>query len=166
MLNTSAGFVIAPLIFLLTLLPASASWAGSDQAGQAKMAPLPTLTLTLSGALTAALDNNPDVHLYKERIEAAQGQVQTQLGALLPNLSSNVRQSRQTQFLGTFGLAPVRTDPFSIFDARVTGSQNVVSLSLIQRWRASRENLHIAGKPGGAERLKDVPHADEVNDFV
>ena len=108
------------------------------------MAPLPPLTLTLRGALRAALNNNPDVQLYKERIEAAQGQVQTQLGALLLNLSSNVRQSRQTQFLGTFGLAPVRTDPFSIFDARVTGSQNVVSLSLIQRWRASRENLHIA----------------------
>ncbi len=108
-----------------------------------KPAPLPTLTLTLRDALSAAVDNNPDVQLYKERIEAAQGQVQTQLGALLPNLSMNVRQTQQTQFLGTFGLSPVRTDPFNIFDTRVNASQNLLSVSLIQRWRASRERLHV-----------------------
>jgi outer membrane protein len=131
---------------MVTVLSTSdgVTWAISDQAGQAKAAPLPPLTLTLRGALAAAVDNNPDVQLYKERIEAAHGQVRTQFGTLLPNLSSNVKQSRQTMFLGTLGLAPVRTDPFSIFDARVNGSQNVVSVSLIQRWRASRENLHIA----------------------
>jgi len=110
---------------------------------QSKPAPLPTLTLTLRDALAAAVDNNPDVQLYKERIEAAQGEVQKQLGAMLPNLSSNVRQTRQTQFLGTFGLAPVATDPFSIFDARVNATQNLLSISLIQRWRASRESLHV-----------------------
>ena len=128
---------------LLILLPGPASWAGNESAAS-RSTPLPTLTLTLRGALAAAVDNNPDVQLYKERIEAAQGQVQTQLGAMLPNLLSNVRQTRQTQFLGTFGLAPVRTDPFSIFDARINASQNLVSVSLIQRWRASRQNLHLA----------------------
>ena len=90
------------------------------------------------------VDNNPDVRLYKERIETARGQVQTQLGAMLPNLSSNVRQSRQTVFQGTFGLSPVRSDPFSIFDVRVSASQNLLSVSLIQRWRASREMLHVS----------------------
>lgn len=128
---------------LLTLCMESSGQAGND-ATSLKPAPLPTLTLTLRGALAAAADNNPDVQLYKERIEAAQGQVQTQLGAMLPNLSSNVRQTRQTQFLGTFGLSPVRTDPFSIFDARVNASQNLLSVSLIQKWRASRESLHVA----------------------
>lgn len=109
-------------------------------------APVPpvVLNMTLRGALTAAVDNNPDVQLYKERIEAAQGQVQTQLGSLLPNLAGTVRQTRQTQFLGTFGLAPQRTDPFSIFDGRVNVSQNLFSVTLIQRWRASRESLHVA----------------------
>ena len=102
------------------------------------------LNLTLRGALAAAVDNNPDVLLYKERIEASRGQVQTQLGAMLPNLSSNVRQSRQTVFQGTFGLSPVRSDPFSIFDARVSASQNILSVSLIQRWRASRAMLHVS----------------------
>ena len=107
----------------------------------ATAAPLPTLSLTLRGALAALTDNNPDLLLYRERIAAAEGQVQTQLGTLLPIVSSTVRQTRQTQFLGTFGLSPVRTDPFSIFDARVNASQNIFSLSLIQRWRASRQML-------------------------
>ncbi len=110
---------------------------------QSKPTPLPTLTLTLRDALAAAVDNNPDVQLYKERIEAAQGEVQKQLGAMLPNLSSNVRQSNQTVFRGTFGLGPTRSDPFSIFDARVSATQNILSISLIQRWRASRESLHV-----------------------
>jgi len=127
-------------IGLLALVDRGVSVAAGDQAFLSTPAPL--LTLTLRGALAAAMDNNPDVQLYKERVEAAQGQVHAQLGAMLPNISSTVRQTRQTQFLGTFGLSPTRTDPFSIFDARVNASQNILSMTLIQRWRASRENLH------------------------
>ncbi len=106
--------------------------------------PLQPLTLSLRDALTAAVDNNPDILLYRERIEAAQGHVRTQLGSMLPNLSATARQTRQTQFRGTFGLDPVRSDPFSIFDTRVSASQNLFSVSLIQRWRASREMLHVS----------------------
>jgi outer membrane protein len=135
---------ILGLVWIVALMATSMSWAASESVVQTTGEALPTLTLTLRGALAAAVDNNPDVQLYKERIEAAQGQVQTQLGAMLPNISSTVRQTNQTQFLGTFGLSPVRTDPFSIFDARVNASQNLVSVSLIQRWRASRQSLHAA----------------------
>jgi len=136
-------FLCAMATGLLTLMDQGVGCAASDPTLLSKPAPLPTLTLTLRDALAAAVDNNPDVQLYKERIEAAQGQVQTQLGPLLPNLSMNVRQTQQTQFLGTFGLSPVRTDPFNIFDTRVNASQNILSVSLIQRWRASRERLHV-----------------------
>jgi outer membrane protein TolC len=136
-------FLCATAIGLLALMDQGVGCAEGDPAMQSKPAPLPTLTLTLRDALAAAVDNNPDVQLYKERIEAAQGQVQTQLGALLPNLSSSVRQTRQTQYRGTFGLPPTRSDPFSVFDARITATQNLLSVSLIQRWRASRESLHV-----------------------
>ncbi len=111
---------------------------------QATTLPVQELHLSLRAAMEAAAQQNPSVLLSKERIEAAKGEVTTQLGALLPNLSATVRQSQQTQFLGTFGLAPVRTESFSIFDARVSASQNIFSLSLIQRWRASREALQGA----------------------
>ncbi|MGB3397100.1 MAG: TolC family protein [Nitrospira sp.] len=118
--------------------------AGATEALQATKISVQELHLSLRAAMAAAAEQNPSVLLSKERIEAAQGEVTTQLGALLPNLSANARQSQQTQFLGTFGLAPVRTEPFSIFDARVSASQNLFSLSLIQRWRASREALRVA----------------------
>ncbi len=134
--------VLAATVGVVALVLSHAAQA-AETTGSAVSVPPAVLNLTLRGALTAAVNNNPDVQLYKERIEAAQGQVQTQLGSLLPNLAGTVRQTRQTQFLGTFGLAPHRTDPFSIFDGRVNTSQNLFSVSLIQRWRASRETLHV-----------------------
>ena len=123
---------------------AAGAVGGGESSLNSQSSPLQPLSLALRGALAAAVDNNPDVLLYRERIEAARGQVQTQFGAMLPNLSSNVRQTRQTQFRGTFGLDPVRSDPFSIFDVRLSASQNLLSVSLIQRWRASREMLHVS----------------------
>lgn len=138
---TRRGIVTTAVGIVVLVLSHAARAA--ETTGSTASVPPAVLNLTLRGALTTAVNNNPDVQLYKERIEAAQGQVQTQLGSLLPNLAGNVRQTRQTQFLGTFGLAPQRTDPFSIFDGRVNASQNLFSLSLIQRWRASRESLHV-----------------------
>lgn len=128
-------------------IPTGGSSVGLSQ----PLAPQP-FRLTLKGALAAAVNNNPDVLLYQERIQEAKGQVRTQLGAMLPNVSANVRQTRQTQFLGTIGLSPVRTDPFSIFDTRVSATQNLFSLSLIQRWRASRESLQATEQEAEARK--------------
>ena len=102
---------------------AAGAVGGGESSLNSQLPQVQPLSLTLRGALAAAVDNNPDVLLYRERIEAARGQVQTQFGAMLPNLSSNARQTRQTQFRGTFGLDPVRSDPFSIFDVRVSASK-------------------------------------------
>jgi outer membrane protein TolC len=143
-LYTVLQVTILATLGLGVLCQADGAAGGGESRLDSPPPPLQTLNLTLRGALTAAVENNPDVLLYKERIEAARGQVQTQLGAMLPNLSSNIRQTRQTQFLGTFGLSPVRSDPFSIFDTRVNATQNLLSVSLIQRWRASREMLHVS----------------------
>ena len=142
MLTPRATFLAWVSSVVGVLLASHLSWAVSGD--QAKPAPLPPLPLTLRAALEAAVDNNPDVQLYRERVAAAEAQARTQLGALLPNLESNVQQSRQVNFLGKFGLSPTRTDPFSIFDARASGSQNLFSMSLIQKWRASRQSLHVA----------------------
>jgi outer membrane protein len=150
----------APLglcLLAVGVLAADFVWAdastGGSSGGLSQPFPRQPLQLTLKGALAAAVDNNPDVLLYKERIQEAKGQVRTQLGAMLPNVSANVRQTRQTQFLGTIGLSPVRTDPFSIFDTRVTATQNLFSLSLIQRWRASRESLQMTEQEAEAKKL-------------
>jgi outer membrane protein TolC len=142
--STVLSFTVLVTLCLGFLYQAEGAVGGGESSLDLPSPPLQPLNLTLRGALAAAVDNNPDVLLYKERIEAARGQVQTQLGAMLPNLSSTVRQSRQTVFRGSFGFSPVRSDPFSIFDARLSASQNLLSVSLIQRWRASREMLQVS----------------------
>ncbi len=114
---------------------------------------LPVLRLSLKEALEAALDKNPNVRLYKERIEAARGASRTQLGALLPNLAGSSKFTNQTFFLGTIGGAPARTQPFDIADARGTLSQSLFSWSLIERWRASRAALAVS--EGEADTTKN-----------
>ncbi|MEC4688433.1 MAG: TolC family protein, partial [Nitrospirota bacterium] len=66
-------------------------------------------------------------------------------GALLPNISATVSGTRRTFFGGTFGTAgdAVR-GPFNVFDNRGTLTQNLFSLSLIQRWRAARRGVEVA----------------------
>lgn len=139
---------ISCTVLFLTILLTSGLCDGAQvdapAAGGADMPPLPELRLSLKDAMEASMGNSPTVKLFKERVTQAQAAAFTQLGALLPNLSSNVRQSRQTFFLGTVGLAPLVTSPFSIFDARVSATQSLFSLSLIDRWRASREALKVA----------------------
>lgn len=114
---------------------------------------MPVLKLSLKDAIEAALDKNPNVRLFKERIAAARGASLTQLGALLPHLSGSSRYTNQTFFLGTIGGAPVRTEPFSIADARGTLSQSLFSWSLIERWRASRAALAVS--EGEADKTKN-----------
>ena len=113
----------------------------------------PVLKLSLKDAIEAALDKNPHVRLYKERIEAARGASRTQLGALLPNLAGSSKLTNQTFFLGTIGGAPVRTQPFDITDTRGTLSQSLFSWSLIERWRASRAALAVS--EGEADTTKN-----------
>jgi outer membrane protein len=108
------------------------------------MLPPSELRLTLREAMEAALDNNPDVRLFKEKIETARAASSTQFGALLPNLSGSGQVTHQTVYLGKFGLTPQRTNPFEVYDARVSMTQSLFSLSLIQRWKASREALKVA----------------------
>src|SRR5579885_1762607 len=142
--------MIMQLLVMLLLAISFVESALSAEGPAALRQPLP---LTLRDAMDAAVNNNPNIRLYRERIEAARGAAIAQFGALLPNLSGTARQSQQTLFLGTLGLAPVRSHPFSIFDARATGSQNIFSLTLLQRWQASREALKVAEMEAETTRL-------------
>lgn len=117
---------------------------GVSRAQDAGLLPPSELRLSLRGAMEAAMDTNPEVRLFKEKIEAARAATSTQLGTLLPNLSGTAQATHQTVYLGKFGLSPQRTNPFEIYDARATLSQSLFSLSLIQRWKASREALKVA----------------------
>lgn len=115
----------------------------------------PELRLSLREAIQAAIDNNVNVRLLKERIAAAQAQANTSLGALLPNVGGYLNGRNQTVNLAAFGLPADRlgalgltrsvTDPFEVYDARATLGLNIFSLSLIQRWRAAKSGIEVAG---------------------
>jgi outer membrane protein TolC len=114
----------------------------------------PELRLSLRDAIEAAIDNNVNVRLLKERIAAAQAQADASLGALLPNVSGYVNGRSQTVNLAAFGLPMDQfanfgltrsvTEPFQVYDARGTLVQNLFSLSLIQRWRAAKTGVDVA----------------------
>lgn len=122
----------------------SVVWAEESATLPPPVEHLPVLKLSLAEAIDAALDKSPNVRLFRERIAAASAASRTQLGTLLPNIASTGKYNTQTFFLGTIGGAPVRTDPFEIIDGRASLSQSIFSLSLIERWRASRSALQVA----------------------
>jgi outer membrane protein TolC len=95
--------------------------------------------------MDAAVDQNPTVRLFKERISQAQDVANTQLGELLPNLSGGLSYSRRRFFTGTFGGSATVTDPMDFYNARAFLTQNVFSLSLIQKWRAAKTGVEVAG---------------------
>ena len=106
---------------------------------------VPVLKLSLRDAMDAAVDQNPTVRLFKERITQAQDVADTQLGELLPNLSGGLSYSRRRFFTARFGGSSAVTDPQDFYDARAFLTQNVFSLSLIQRWRAAKAGVEVAG---------------------
>lgn len=141
-LPTVAGIV------LLGLLPALSI-------AEERIQGVPELRLSLHDAIQAAIDNNVNVRLLRERIAAAQAVADTSLGALLPNVGGFVNGRNQTVNLAAFGLPSDRlaglgltrsvTEPFDVYDARATVVQNIFSLSLLQRWRAAKTGVDVAG---------------------
>lgn len=115
----------------------------------------PELRLSLHDAIQAAIDNNVNVRLLRERIAAAQAQADTSLGAMLPNVAGHMSATNQTVNLAAFGLPADRlgglgltrsvTEPFDVYNARASLVQNIFSLSLIQRWRAAKTGVDVAG---------------------
>lgn len=114
----------------------------------------PELRLSLHDAIQAAIDNNVNVRLLRERIASAQATADTSLGTLLPSVSGYMTGRNQTVNLAAFGIPQSSlstlgvpggvTQPFDVYDARANFVQNLFSLSLIQRWRAARAGVDVA----------------------
>ncbi len=118
-------------------------FAATDQLAPAQ-SESPVLNLSLRDAMDAAVDQNPTVRLFQERIHQAQDVANTQLGALLPNLSGRLSGARRRFFTGSFGGSPTVTNPRDFYEARAALTQNVFSLSLIQKWRAAKSGVDVA----------------------
>lgn len=105
---------------------------------------IPKLRLSLEDAIKIALDNNVEFRISQEGIRLAEGAAEREMGPLLPNISGTARRTEQTFFLGTFGIDPRVAGPFEFWDFRTRLTQNLFSLSLIQRWRAALTDQKVA----------------------
>ena len=102
------------------------------------------LRLSLRDAMKAAVDENPTVQLFKEQITQAEHVADTRFGAFLPNISGRLSGARRRFFFGSFGGSPSVSKPIDFYEARASLTQNIFSLSLIQRWRAARTGVEVA----------------------
>ncbi len=128
------------------------AWAQDVQDEAASRPRPPELRLSMRDAMQAAVDNNPTVQIFRERVTQAEEQAVTRRGALLPNLSARVSGARRRLFLGSFG-GRGGTLPRDFYDGRVALTQNLFSLSLIQRWRAARTNIEVAGLDSATQKM-------------
>lgn len=119
------------------------TWAAPLESSTAQ--DLPELRLSLREAMEASVDQNPTVRLFKERISQAQDVANSRLGELLPNLSGTAGAARRRFFTSQFGGSPTVSGPRDFYEMRAFLTQNVFSLSLIQRWRAAKAGVDVAG---------------------
>ncbi len=139
------AFVCVLRVSLIVLLCGwgQTGFAAAEAAPAAKSQP-PVLTLSLRDAMDASVNQNPTVRIFQERILQAQDVANTRLGALLPNLSGRLSGARRRFFTGSFGGSPTVSDPRKFYEARAALTQNVFSLSLIQKWRAAKSGVDVA----------------------
>jgi outer membrane protein len=119
--------------------------------------PNPPLRLTLKRAVTIAMENNAGVRIAAEIAQQAGDRVAQARAALLPNVDAQVSQSSQTRNLAALGFRltspelgisiPNFVGPFNVFDARATGIQNILDVSVIRRYQASKAG-HAAARRG------------------
>ncbi len=129
------------------------AWAQEAQDEAASRQRLPELRLSMQDAMQASVDNNPTVQLFRERVSQAEEQAFTQRGALLPNLSARVSGARRRFFLGSFAGRSAVSDPIDFYESRIALTQNIFSLSLIQRWRAARTNIEVASLDSETQKM-------------
>ena len=143
--------IFSIIVWLLGTAPPS--W-GQGAQDEAPLRQDPSeLRLSMQDAMQAAVDNNPTVRLFKERIAQAQDQAVTRRGALLPNLSARISGARRRFFFGSFGGSPTVSDPIDFYEGRVAFTQNIFSLSLIQKWRAARTNVEVASLDSETQKM-------------
>jgi outer membrane protein len=110
-----------------------------------------TLELSLARAVDIALEpeGSARVALAQQSIRRAETQVDQARGAFFPNLDGTLQDRNQTVNLRTFGFdfrvpgfaVPGLVGPFSVFDARASAQQPVLSFTNIRRYKASKAGL-------------------------
>ncbi|MBZ5555060.1 MAG: TolC family protein [Acidobacteriia bacterium] len=143
--------MVGTILVLGVNLPAySQSSSPTQRPSSAQPAAQSPQSLTLRQAVEMALENNTQVQLSAEEIQAAKGRSNQARAALLPNLDGQVSQSNITINLKAQGIdfskIPIPgfssfgalVGPFDRFDARAFLQQNLFNFAAIRQYQAAR----------------------------
>ena len=108
------------------------------------------VALSLSESVRLALKNNLGTVLADEATRMARGQRIVTLSSLLPQVGARVSQASIQSNLAAYGFSgfpgmKTIVGPFSLFDARVGVSQQVLNFKALNASRASAENERASG---------------------
>ena len=137
-------FRIFSLIGILVLAGWTDAGILAAEREESPLPPTPELRLSLRNAMKVSVEQNPTVQLSRQRIKQSRAVSVTQLGTMLPNFSGNFTAANRRFFLGNFGGIPRVSDDFDFYGTRAFLTQNLLSMSLIQRWQASRAGIEVA----------------------
>ena len=109
-------------------------------------------TLSVTQAISLAIENNLATLLASEREAEARGFKKQSLAGLLPNVSANAYQANLTENLAALGFNGARfpgftstfIGPFNNFDARLRFQQTIFSLNALRNYQAGRAAVHVA----------------------
>ncbi|MEM8605961.1 MAG: TolC family protein [Myxococcota bacterium] len=141
---------MATLVVALALLAHGAS--AQDIAVEVVEIPVvETIPLSFEKAIQLGIERNVRTAVSRQGIETAKGERLESLSGLLPNVSGSVQQTRRTANLVSVGLDPSDFDlgnsvfgPFNTFDARLTATQTIFSLTAIGAAQAGKATLERA----------------------
>jgi outer membrane protein len=114
------------------------------------------LALSLKRAVEIAMspEGNTNIQLSAEAMKQAQMKSLESRSALLPDLEGYITGESRTENLAALGIQfhvpipgfgiPTFVGPFTTFDARAAATQNVLDLSAIRRFKASKEGVTAA----------------------
>ena len=144
-------WLAAQWVLLAGLILFVVSTLRGQEGGEARAA---SLTLKQAIDLALAPDGNARAGIAKALVAQASARSGTVRAALLPNVEGAVSQSSQTRNLQALGIqfnlpvpgasVPSFVGPFNVFDARLSVTQTVLSLSGIRRYQASKEGISVA----------------------
>ena len=149
-----SAFLLVPALLFQSLMCRAQETTGPTANPAAET--LPTINLSLKQAVDIALspEGNARIQIAEELIRQAKARSAQVRAALLPNIDASVSQQSMTRNLAAFGIQvrlpipgyefPTFVGPFNIFDARATASLNILNLSSIRRFQASRKGVRQA----------------------
>ncbi len=122
------------------------AFLGGIPSGQATGEELP---LSLSETIRRGLEHNLGTVLSEQALRAARGVRMLALSQLLPKVTAGLNEMQQQVNLAAFGFKgypgmQTVVGPFNVFDVRAYVSQTVLDFSLLNRYRAEKENVKAA----------------------